>query len=45
MGTYPGAELVRAAVLALAGTAPGRRAIARVGGLLLHGVREVKLAV
>jgi 2-polyprenyl-6-methoxyphenol hydroxylase-like FAD-dependent oxidoreductase len=45
MGTFPGAELVRALVLALAGTAPGRRAIARVGGLLLHGVREVKLAV
>jgi len=45
MGTFPGAELVRAGVLALAATAPGRRAIARVGGLLLHGVREVKLAV
>jgi 2-polyprenyl-6-methoxyphenol hydroxylase-like FAD-dependent oxidoreductase len=45
MGTFPGAELVRALVLALADTPPGRRAIARVGGLLLHGVREVKLAV
>ena len=45
MGTFPGAELVRAAVLALAGTPPGRRAIVRVGGLLLNGLREQKLSV
>ncbi len=45
MGTFPGAELVRAAVVALARTTIGRRAVARVGGQLLHGVREVKLTV
>ena len=45
MGTFPGAELVRAAVLALAGTPLGRRAIARTGALFLHGLRAVKLDV
>jgi 2-polyprenyl-6-methoxyphenol hydroxylase-like FAD-dependent oxidoreductase len=45
MGTFPGAELVRALALGLLATPLGRRAFARVGELLLHGVREVKLAV
>ncbi len=45
MGTFPGAELVRALVLAFLSSAPGRRAAARVGALILQGVRPVKLGV
>ena len=45
MGTFPGAEFVRALALGLATTWIGRRAIARTGALLLHGARAVKLEV
>jgi 2-polyprenyl-6-methoxyphenol hydroxylase-like FAD-dependent oxidoreductase len=45
MGTYPGAELVRAFVLGFIGTRLGRRVVARIGGRLLNGTREVRLAV
>ena len=45
MGTFPGAELVRALVVAFLATPPGRRALAAIGGQLLNGVRPVKLAV
>jgi 2-polyprenyl-6-methoxyphenol hydroxylase-like FAD-dependent oxidoreductase len=45
MGTFPGAELVRALVIAFLATPPGRAVVARLGGRLMFGVREVKLAV
>jgi 2-polyprenyl-6-methoxyphenol hydroxylase-like FAD-dependent oxidoreductase len=45
MGSFRGAELVRAAVIALLGSPLGRFAARRLGGQLLGGVREVKLAV
>ncbi|MBM4382003.1 MAG: FAD-dependent oxidoreductase [Deltaproteobacteria bacterium] len=43
MGTYPGAEWVRALLLGLATSPLGRRAVARVGAKFLCGTREVKL--
>jgi 2-polyprenyl-6-methoxyphenol hydroxylase-like FAD-dependent oxidoreductase len=45
MGTYPGAEWVRALLLGLATSPLGRSAAARTGGKFLYGTREVKLAV
>ncbi|MFI5320619.1 MAG: FAD-dependent oxidoreductase [Myxococcota bacterium] len=45
MGTFPGAELVRALALALLGTPMGRRAAARVGAIIANGTCEVKLSV
>lgn len=45
MGTFPGAEFVRALSLGFAATWLGRRAIAQTGALFLHGARAVKLEV
>ena len=45
MGTFPGAEFVRALVLGFAASWLGRRAAARTGALFLHGLRAVKLEV
>jgi 2-polyprenyl-6-methoxyphenol hydroxylase-like FAD-dependent oxidoreductase len=45
MGSFPGAEAVRALALAFLGSPLGRRAAARIGGLFLYGVSELRLAV
>lgn len=45
MGTFPGAELVRALALALLASPIARGAVARTGALLLNGTRELRLAV
>jgi len=45
MGTYPGAELVRALALGLLASPLGRRVAANAAQLFLNGVREVRLHV
>jgi len=45
MGTFPGAELVRAIVVSFIASRLGRGAVSRAGKVFLQGVREVKLAV